>query len=575
METHSPPRCGARLNPWRWLTVVAVTAGALQMTGGCQSPRRDAIAREPIGPDSTVGEPFRFPYIDARAPADAPSRFVGGAGTTPGAPSIAYPLDGAMHAMNISEVRFQWTRGTSTNTLFRIRLDDGSNDYDFYTRCVAPRCLFLLPPAGWLAIASSHSDAQLTATVTGTDETGGPVYQSAAIAVRFSPAPVTGGLYYWTAATSNGGTTYRLPFGAATATPFIVPSSAINPLPCSGCHSVSRNGAMISFAAANDGSGTLGFLGTAPTQAPEQATIVPDATGGKRARFTALNADGSRVLTTTYGAIQVLDTSTGQVLNVGNPAALLPAGKRVTHPEWSPSGNRVALTLYTFAPTGGGSDISDARPEDGEIVTLEFDPVTGKATRLRHIVVPGSGDGGFQHFYPSWSPDEQWLVMAAAPRGTSAYAAPAARLRLVSAQLDNQVCPGPTCFELANASQGVNVSSTWPKFSPFSQSNGKVFFVTFSSRIDYGFMLSNHSATDGGIAQLWMSAIDLRALQMGQPVADPSLPPVWLPFQNVTQNNQLPFWSEVVACSADEGSANPGCGENQVCDRGECRVLSP
>ena len=554
----------------RLLLVATLAAGILPTTGGCQVPQRDIIAREP-----TEDQPFRFPYIDPSAPADAPSRFMGGAATAGEAPSIAYPIDGAMHAVNIGEIRFHWAQGQSTNTLFRIRLDDGSSNYDFYTQCVAARCLFLLPTPGWLAVAASHPDAQLSATVAGTDGVGGPVSESAAVAVRFSPAPVTGGLYYWTA-TSRGGATYRLPFGASTATPFIVPSSATNPLPCSGCHSVSRNGATISFAAVNhaDDSNLDGVLGAAPTRAPEQSTIRPDSTGGKRARFTALSADGSRVLTTNYGTIQVLDSATGQVLNIGNPTALIPDGKRVTHPEWSPSGNRVAFTLFTVNPNGQSADVSDARPEDGEIVTLELDPATGKATRLRHLLAPGTAGGSFQHFYPSWSPDEQWLVVAAAPRGTSAYAAPTARLRLLSAQVDNQICPGPTCFELARASQGTDVASTWPKFSPFSQADGKVFFVTFSSRIDYGFLLSNSNAADGGIAQLWMSAIDLRSLATGQSGADPSLPPVWLPFQNVTQTNHLPFWSEIVACNTDNSNL-PGCGDNQVCDRGECRVVTP
>ena len=136
----------------RSLLVAALAAGILPTTAGCQVPQRDIIAREP-----TEDQPFRFPYIDPSAPADAPSRFMGGAATTGEAPSIAYPIDGAMHAINIGEVRFHWARGQSTNTLFRIRLDDGSSNYDFYTRCVAARCLFLLPTSGWLACRRQSS----------------------------------------------------------------------------------------------------------------------------------------------------------------------------------------------------------------------------------------------------------------------------------------------------------------------------------------------------------------------------------------------------------------------------------
>ncbi len=161
---------------------------------------------------------------------------------------------------------------------------------------------------------------------------------------------MTGGLYYWTA-TSTGGTTYRLPFGASHASPFIIPSSPTNPLSCSGCHSVSRDGTMISFASTADVGSQLAFLATAPTNAPAAPTIVPAVVAGTPsgtgARFTALDTDGRRVLVTTFGHVQMFDTRSGQPIDIGDTDALLPPGKLVTHPEWSPDGRRIALTLYS------------------------------------------------------------------------------------------------------------------------------------------------------------------------------------------------------------------------------------
>jgi hypothetical protein len=401
---------------------------------------------------------------------------------------------------------------------------------------------------------------------------GGPVYQSNAITVRFSPEPVVGGLYYWTA-TSIGGTTYRLPFGAATATPFIVPSSPTDPLPCGGCHSVSRNGAMISFAATPDQGSASATLSVAATHTPEQATISPVGAMATKARFTALNKDGSRVLITTFGDVQVFETATGKAVDIGAVDTLLPAGKLVTHPEWSPSGNRVAFTLYSATlPDGSGGmrSVADTRPEDGEIATLELDPQTGKATAVRRIVVAGAADG-MAHYYPTWSPDEHWLVIVGVPSGTSAYNASKARLRLASADADLQTCPGPTCFDLRRASQGTDVSSTWPKLSPVAQSNGRILFVTFSSKMDYGVYLTNTGASGAHRAQLWMAAIDLGLTQAG---SDPSLSPIWLPFQDVTQTNHLAFWTTVVTCTS-AGSSFDNCGSDQICDNGICRPLPP
>jgi dipeptidyl aminopeptidase/acylaminoacyl peptidase len=399
------------------------------------------------------------------------------------------------------------------------------------------------------------------------------VFRSPAIAVRFSPEPVTGGLYYWTA-TSTGGITYRLTFGASQASQFILPSSPTNPLVCGGCHSVSRDGRMISFTSTADLGTQYSFLTAAPTTAPAAPSIAPDTgTGagmptGTASRFTALNTDGSRVLVTTFGHIQVFDTVNGATVDIGDADALLPTGKLATHPEWSPSGRRVVLTLYSAEMVSGSGTraITDSRPEDGEIATLELD-AAGRATALRRIVVT-SGADGLAHFYPSWSPDERWLVMAAAPVGTSAYNATTARLRLASADLDGQTCPGPTCYDLARASQGTTVSSTWPKLSPFSQANDQVLFVTFSSKIDYGFALVNTGPSGVHRAQLWMAAIDLRAVEPG---GDPSLPPFWLPFQQITETNHLPFWTAQVACTSD-GVAYAQCGADEICEAGVCKV---
>jgi hypothetical protein len=541
----------------RWFMLALM--GALACT-----PQRDRVATE--GP--TPG-PFSFPYVDPGIPG-APDRFGGTPGAPSGAPVIAYPLDGAMHAINIGAISFHWTRGAETNRLFRIRLDDGTRSYDFYVPCTVASCLYTLPAAGWLTVAYAHPDRELAATVEATDGAGGPVYRSPPIAVRFSPAPVTGGLYYWTA-TSTGGTTYRLPFGASQASPFIVPSSPTNALPCSGCHSVSRNGTTISFATTADLGSQDAFLATAPTTAPSAPSIHPDmGGGGTAARFTALNTDGSRVLVTTFGQARVMDTRTGQPIDIGDVQALLPAGKRITHPEWSPDGRRVAVTLYSGEVMAGGETraISDSRPEDGEIVTLELDAATGRVASLRRILGTSPSDG-LHHYYPSWSPDGRWLVVAASPRGTSAYAAPAARLRLVSAEIDAQTCPSASCYELARASQGTAVASTWPKLSPFSQANDQLLFVTFSSKIDYGFALINSGSTGARRAQLWMAAIDLRNVAPG---GDPSLPPYWLPFQDITETNHLPFWTELVACTND-GLSYAGCGLGEVCDRGACKVI--
>jgi hypothetical protein len=548
-----------------WILAAVLSAAS------CAPPARDPIATDPQPrPPGT----FSFPYVDPAVP-DAPGSFGGAAGDASGAPHLVYPLDGAMHPINIGQITVQWSRGAASSRVFRLTLarDDGTR-YEFYVPCDVDACRFSPPPAAWLTLAFQNRDGRLAATVEGTDGAGGPVYRSPAIAVRFSPDAVAGGLYYWTGGPA-GGTTYRLPFGAAQATPFIVPNSGTNPYSCGGCHSVSRDGKVISFSAAPDGNTSMGVLIASPTDDPTQPMVPPTADGaGIPSRFTALNANGSRVLLTTYGQITAFDTQTGAAADVGDPNALLPRGKQVTHPEWSPSGTRVAFTMYTGIVYGATGDvartIADTRPSDGEIVTMRFDPATGHLGDLK-VVVPMNAADKLFHFYPSWSPDEKWLIFASGPLGVSAYAAPDARLRLAAADTEGQVCPGPSCYELAAASQGTDLSSTWPKLSTIALVRDSVLFVTFSSKMNYGSILLNTGPGGANRAQLWMSAIDLRGLAPG---GDPSLPPLWLPFQDVTQANHLPFWTAIVACT-DNGISYAGCGDTELCVSGQCVPTVP
>ena len=111
------------------------------------------------------------------------------------------------------------------------------------------------------------------------------------------------------------------------------------------------------------------------------------------------------------------------------------------------------------------------------------------------------------------------------------------------------------------------MSSTWPKLSPFSQANDQLLFVTFSSKIDYGYALVNTGPSGVHRAQLWMAAIDLRAVEPG---GDPSLPPFWLSFQDITETNHLPFWTAQVACTAD-GVSYAHCGADEVCEKAPAR----
>jgi hypothetical protein len=69
-----------------------------------------------------------------------------------------------------------------------------------------------------------------------------------------------------------------------------------------------------------------------------------------------------------------------------------------------------------------------------------------------------------------------------------------------------------------------------------------------------------------------LAAIDLSLLTLD---SDPSSAPIWLPFQEIDQNNHLGFWTQGVGCRVDAQGASIGCGDGEFCDRGLCKWVVP
>jgi hypothetical protein len=481
-----------------------------------------------------------------------PERFAGPA--DPGnAPRIVYPLAGSLHPINISDLTFHWRRASAAQTLFRIRLTGRARSYDFYAPCNTPAslprpagppdCVYTLPPAAWLNLAAENRGDSVQVALAATDGQGGPVATAPPLALAFSPAPVEGGLYYFSTALQG---LYRLAFGAAKAQPFIVPGSAGNRFTCAGCHAVSRDGNVIAFSAEQ-----AGFLTVARADDTAHPLIAPATPPLPDGNMMSLNRDGSLVLVSygvggDNGKLAVRRTATGAEVARLDPAVLGTPERRVYFPEWSPDGTELVATLAS----------RDERPWSVNDGYLAIIPYNDGAFGPARILVPP--DPGAFHFYPTWSPDGRWVAFASAPLAGKSYDNASARLRLVSRD-------GGRVYDLARATQAVGKTSTWPKFAPFQQAGGQLFFLTFNSKIDYGLVLQNSLDPTGGLPQLWFAAIDLRTLDSG----DPSSAPLWLPFQEVRQRNHLGFWTEKVSCQA----GTTPCSEFETCVQGGCTPI--
>ena len=213
-----------------------------------------------------------------------------------------------------------------------------------------------------------------------------------------------------------------------------------------------------------------------------------------------------------------------------------PGSDFATHPDWTPDGGAI---VFTRASVDQPMETSEWT-ESGDIAWLPFDGDTPGGAR---VLVARTADES--HFYPHVSPDGRWVVFNTgrspgfatypAPSGNlSSYAQVTARLRLVAID-------GGTPIELARATHGTDVTASRARFAPFMQRSGTVMFLSFSSKLDYGWVLEQAALTPNelggpGRGQLWMAAIDL-----ARP-GDPSFAPFWLPMQNVEDGNYDAFW---------------------------------
>jgi hypothetical protein len=490
-------------------------------------------------------------FVDPATPAGATTSF-GGAPAPASQPRIVYPLDGPMVPVNLAPLTFQWQRDTgATQTLFRIRLAGGARDYDFYVPYLPPppsptppplgACVYTLPEAPWRAITAENPGGELRVTIAATDGRNGPVTTSGETRLRLSPEPVRGGLYYLSTMFQG---LYRLPFGARRPQAFIAPTSDANRFECAGCHAVSRDGAVIAFAA-----GYAGYLTVAPTDAPDRASVAPPDPPISNGHLSALNRDGSLVLSSfgvgdDRGQLAVRDTNTGAVVATLDPAVLgLPGGK-VFFPDWSPDGSEIVATIATMAKTA-------ASVYDGSIAVF---PYNGGHFGAARVLVAASSS--LFHYAPTWSPDGAWILFVSAPPGVASQENAGGRLRLVKRD-------GSALFELGRATGAAERHVGWPRFAPFAQRSGQLLFFTFNAKMDYGYLLVNRDEPTP-YPQLWMAAIDLDRL--GDP--DPSTAPVWLPFQNLRENNLQATWAEGIPCAP--GLPEMGCGPDATCTGGVC-----
>ena len=540
--------------------------------------------------------------------------------------NIVYPPDNVLVPPNMNVMSVQWTP-FGAFTSYEVDFTNSITDTRVVTKCAnqtwdtgqppmqSGGCELIVDPMTWAFLVNANrGGAPVTVTVRGSTDGMCASSSMNSVKMSFASDDVLGAIYYWKSTiTTNGvgGQIWVKSFGDSVPEQQVTgnANSAFG-ASCNGCHSLSRDGLrMVLYSDDDDSDDEYGDVTGSLFDMTAKTPIGMAYQGrgsGQPPGFSTLYPDHSLYVTSNGLPQNATNTFGLWSGNAGNTLATVTfgtAGDRPTMPDWSPDGKSVIYVLPNkVGAWDGTSRNDDTHVFGGSLYTIQYfgkDAFGGPTPFLK--------SDGENNYYPSYSPDGQFVAFDRAPHDTTvgtidgcsgtapqrscpndSFSNPAARVMLVA----NSAGSTPIDLENANgspASSPVPVSNSWPRWSPFLQQykGNMLLWIAFSSTRDYGVRVRNHKAgmyqcypadsfEDPGAAhhqafaaacqqpQLWMAAINLSAAAG----TDPSRVAFWLPFQDITTHNHTPQWTQAVAPAppgtggSSSGSSSGGSGSS-------------
>ena len=452
--------------------------------------------------------------IDPSAPADAPGWFDSATDQAALAPAVVYPQDGTLVPRNLGDFETHWT-GQSGEDLFQITLAGDYATLVIYTAGDPAGSFVSLTLDQWGLLSGPATSPAFTITVRGmASASHDAAGTSAPVRVSKSTEAVRGGIYYWASAGALPEGIYRHDMSRPGEPAEQFYTKAESPSArCVACHSLSRDGERMAITF-DGGNGTSTVL--------DVATRMPVVTLDTYAwNFATFTADHGRAVTSHQGVLTLRDGDSMA------PLGTVPESGYGTQPEFSPDGTKLAYVV----PSGPINN-QDWTFTGGTIVIRSYDASTdtfGDAT----TVMPNPG--GSNVYYPSWSPDGQWLAFNEST-GDS-YDDPDATVYII--KVDGSV--GPIALDTVNLAGSLD--NSWVRWAPFEQTlhggagDEPLFWLTFSSKRAFGVRLP------AGQPQVWMAPFFPARADAG---TDPTAPAFRLPFQEITTSNHIAQWTEKV-----------------------------
>ncbi len=483
-------------------------------------------------------------------------------GAATGGPCLLEPEVGSLYPNNWLRPRFAWVTASGANLFeLRVHADNQTNDLVVYTS----QTQWTMPKAMWDALRADSQDVPMTVSVrsgrldgTGTTLTQEALGSSGTIGI--APVGAPGSIVYWAIVdymgqSGQGGTGVLDGFSVGDESVVTVltgdqvrQSAAPNGnRACIGCHAATPDGLGVGFQAEwlgpnggyNNSIATLGqdaSPGGIPSFLTPAAGAAIAALAGAPTYSAAHwnNGDHVEILGNTGDLTWVDLEGTGTTVSGVLPRSLA-AGEgdkqSATAPTWSHSGSTI---VYTSVATASGGSIVNGRPANGPM-DLYSVPYNDKAGG-NAIPVPGASDPTACEYYPSFSPDDQYIAFVKLAGNGQTYNSGGDEMNIVPSAGGTatrlEANEPPAC----SGAMSPGVTNSWPRWSPSVQTvaalgNTTYYWLVFSST------RPNLTNGNGGPPQLYISPVVIDA--KGTVTTYHSL---YLWNQSPTAENHLPAW---------------------------------
>jgi hypothetical protein len=421
---------------------------------------------------------------------------------------LAYPPANAMIPPNIGEMDVHWRDAAKDR--YELTMSGGYVTLKTYLNSMGAATWTTLADQYWKSLSSGARGVDLTIRVRGL-HTGSPAtFIEGTQTVRIAAEEVKGGVYWWN-------TTAAKIFRYDMATP-AVPAEQFYPAAgqtgCVGCHAVSRDGTVVAF---RQEGGNLNY-----GNALSVSTLTKQLTDNTQQwNFAAIHPSNADMFTTDQSGLHRTDLQT----QVRTP---LYTAARISHPDVSANGRSIVATQV-----GGTSN--EVWANASRLLVFEYDTTNKTVGAPRPLVEPS---GTTFPYYPSFSPDNEWVLYNQATGGDS-YDNPNAQMWVTKA--DGTGTP----IHLTEA-EVAGTYNSWPKWTPFItmeptsvSTSEKVIWFTVASRRAFGV----RSNFPGQVPQLWLAPFYPERAALGMPSSGPA---IRLPFQNLAQGNHIAQWTEQI-----------------------------